>query len=76
VEGQRKEYLAQLANKKITKAEFEAKMKALRQEFESSLKYIKASFAKRLNACYDKYVRAMKEILTERQWKAFVDCYK
>jgi hypothetical protein len=76
VEGQRKEYLAQLANKKITKAEFEAKMKALRQDFESSLKYIKASFAKRLNACYDKYVRAMKEILTERQWKAFVDCYR
>ena len=76
VEGQRKEYAAQLANNKITKAEFEAKMKALRQDFESSLKYIKTSFAKRLNACYDKFVRAMKEILTERQWKAFVDCYK
>lgn len=76
VEGARKEYIAQLANKKITRAEFEAKMKALRQDFESSLKYIKQSFAKRLNACYDKFVRAMKEILTERQWKAFVSCYR
>jgi hypothetical protein len=75
-EAQRKEYLAQLANKKITKAEYEAKMKALKQEFENGLKYIKTTFAKRLNACYDKFIRAMKEILTERQWKAFVDCYK
>ena len=75
-EAQRKEYAAQLANKKITKAEYEAKMKALKQEFESGLKYIKSTFAKRLNACYEKFIRAMKEILTERQWKAFVDCYK
>jgi hypothetical protein len=75
-EGLRKEYAAQLKNKKITKAEYEAKMKALKQEFEKGLKYIKTTFAKRLNACYDKFVRAMKEILTERQWKAFVACYK
>jgi hypothetical protein len=75
-EGLRKEYAAQLKNQKITKAQYEAKMKALKQEFESGMKYIKSSFAKRLNACYDKFVRAMKEILTERQWKAFVECYK
>ena len=76
IENLRKEYLAQLRNGKITKAEFEAKMKALRAEFETGLKYIKNSFAKNLKNCYDKFIRAMKEILTERQWKAFVDCYR
>jgi len=76
VENSRKELIAQLKNGKITKAEFEQKMKALRADFEQSLKYIKASFAKTLKACYEKYMRANKEILTERQWKAFVDCYR
>lgn len=76
IENLRKEYLAQLKNGKITKAQFEAKMKELRSDFETSLKVIKASYAKRLNACYEKFMRALKEILTERQWKAFVDCYR
>jgi len=76
IENLRKEYLAQLKNGKITKAQFEAKMKNLRSDFETSLKAIKASYAKRLNACYEKFMRALKEILTERQWKAFVDCYR
>jgi molecular chaperone GrpE (heat shock protein) len=76
IENLRKEYAAQLKNGKITKAQFEAKMKELRSDFETSLKVIKASYAKRLNACYEKYMRALKEILTERQWKAFVDCYR
>ncbi len=76
IENSRKEYLAQLRNGVITKAQFEEKMKALRADFEQSLRYIKASFAKTLKACYEKFMRATKEILTERQWKAFVDCYR
>jgi hypothetical protein len=76
IENLRKEYAAQLKNGKITKAQFEAKMKELRSDFETSLKVIKASYAKRLNACYEKFMRALKEVLTERQWKAFVDCYR
>lgn len=76
VEAQRKEYVAQLKNGKITKAQFEAKMKELREDFHTSLRYIKASFAKTLKACYDKFVRNLKGTLTDRQWKAFVDCYR
>ena len=76
IENLRKEYLAQLKNGKITKAQFEAKMKDLKSDFETSLKVIKATYAKTLNACYEKFMRALKEVLTERQWKAFVDCYR
>lgn len=76
VEAARKDLVAQLRNGKITKAEFEAKMKALRQDFETSLRYIKASFAKNLKLCYDKFVRNLKGILSDRQWRAFVDCYR
>lgn len=76
IEVQRKEYLAQLNNGKITKAQFIAKMKDLRADFEKSLRAIKASYAKNLKMCYDKFVRGLKEILTDRQWKAFVDCYR
>lgn len=76
IEAQRKEYLAQLKNGKITKAQFEVKMKELRADFEKSLKYIKVSFAKNLKACYEKFARAMKEILTDKQWRAFVNCYR
>lgn len=76
IENARKEYLAQLNNGKITKAQFEAKMKDLRADFVQSLKGIKATYAKSLRVCFDKFMRGMKEILTERQWKAFVDCYR
>ncbi len=75
-ENLRKEYLAQLKNGKITKAQFEAKMKELRTKYENSLKEIKQTHAKNFNACYHKFMRAIKEILTEKQWKAFVHCYR
>lgn len=76
IENLRKEYLTQLNNGKITKAEFAAKMKDLRADFEQSLRDIKLSYAKSLKACYDKFIRGMKEILTDNQWKAFVSCYR
>jgi len=76
IENARKELLAQLRNGKITKAQFEEGMVKLRKEFETGLRYIKASYAKTLRACYYKFMSATKEILTERQWKAFVECYR
>lgn len=76
IESTRKEYISQLKNGKITKAQFEEKMKALRADYEKSMRAIKESFAKNLKGCYDKYMRGIKEILTERQWKAFADCYR
>lgn len=76
VEAARKEYITQLKGGKITRAQFEDKMAALRKDFHESLRYIKTSYAKNLKACYDKYMRGIKEILTERQWKAFVSCYR
>lgn len=75
-ENSRKELLAQLKNGKITKAQFEAKMKELRTKYENSLKEIKASYAKTLRACYERFIGAVKEILTEKQWRAFIDCYR
>ncbi len=76
IENSRKELVAQLANGKITKAQFAEGIAKLRKDFETSLRYIKASYAKTLRACYDKFLHATKEILTERQWKAFVECYR
>ena len=76
IENARKELLAQLRNGKITKAQFEDGMVKLRKEFETGLRYIKASYAKTLKACYYKFMSATKEILTPRQWKAFVECYR
>ncbi len=75
-ENARKELLAQLKNGKITKAQFEVKMKELRTKYENSLKEIKAAYAKTLRACYERFLGAVKEILTEKQWRAFIDCYR
>ncbi len=76
IENSRKELVTQLKNGKITKAQFEEGIAKLRKDFNDSLRYIKASFAKTLKACYDKFLHATKEILTEKQWKAFVECYR
>lgn len=76
IENARKDLLAQLKNGTITKTQFAEGIAKLRKEFETGLRYIKASYAKTLKACYYKFMSATKEILTERQWKAFVDCYR
>jgi hypothetical protein len=76
IEHSRKELSTRLKLGKITKAQFEQQMKELRTHFEIALRRIKLSYAKTLRACYERYMRANKEILTERQWKAFVDCYR
>jgi hypothetical protein len=76
IEHARQELVTHLRLGKITKAQFEQGIKELRADFVKSLRDIKASYAKTLKACYEKFLRATKEILTERQWKAFVDCYR
>ncbi len=76
IENGRKELVAQLKNGKITRAQFEKGIQELRADFIKSLRYIKESYAKTLKACYEKFLRASREILTDRQWKAFVDCYR
>lgn len=61
---------------RIDKETFEKGLKALRAEFNQVHKLLarKASIA--LKDCYHKMLRAMHSILSERQWKAFVACYR
>lgn len=76
IEGARKELVTKLRLGKITKAQFEQGIKELRADFMESLRKIKMSYAKTLKACYEKFLRASRAAMTERQWKAFVDCYR
>lgn len=76
IENIRKEWVAKLRKGDITEAQFKEKMGKLRNEFSEGLKRIKESYAKTLRACYEKFVRAIKLTLTERQWKAFIECYR
>jgi Spy/CpxP family protein refolding chaperone len=76
VEAARQDLVKKLRNNEITKAEFEKAMKSLRQRFQHALAEIKRSFAKDLKECHRKFLAHIKEILTERQWAAFVKCHK
>jgi hypothetical protein len=76
VEAARKELVKKYRNEEITKEEFQKGMKSLRERFNNALKNIKASYAKSLRACFEKFLGHLKEILSEKQWKAFLDCYK
>lgn len=76
VEAARKDLVKQYRNDEITKEEFQKGMKSLRERFNNALKNIKESYAKSLRVCFEKFLGHLKEILTERQWKAFLHCYK
>ena len=76
VEAARKDLVKKYRNNEITKEEFHKGMKNLRERFNQALKNIKESYAKSLRACFERFLGHLKEILTERQWKAFVNCYK
>lgn len=76
VEAARKELLKKYRNNEITKEEFIKGMKLLREKFQKALKAIKESYAKSLKACYEKFLAHLKTILSERQWKAFIDCLR
>jgi hypothetical protein len=76
IEAARKDLLVKLRTGQITKAQFEQGIKELRADFMESLRKIKMSYAKTLKACYDKFLRASRAAMTDRQWKAFVNCYR
>jgi hypothetical protein len=76
VENIRKEYLAKLKRGDITREKFAEKMQFLRKDFVESLRKIKQSNAANLKMCYDKFIRGIKATLSERQWKAFIECYR
>ena len=73
VEAARKDLIKQYRNDEITKEEFQKGMKSLRERFNNALKNIKASHAKSLRACFEKFLGHLKEIISEKQWKAFLN---
>lgn len=76
IENIRQEALAKLKRGDITKAQFEEKMQMLRKDFVESLRKIKMSYASNLRMCYEKFLRGIKATLTDRQWRAFMECYR
>lgn len=65
-----------LRNGRITKEEFEKHVKALRIEFKRAANQLAKSSRKALRNCYTKMLRGLHGILSERQWKAFINCYR
>ena len=67
-----------LKDGKITKAEYQARIERLRHAFEKELRelQLKDKVNEALKDCHAKFLRHLNGILTDRQWKAFVDCYK
>lgn len=65
-----------LANGRITKDQFNAKVKQLREELNKAKKEITMKARLALKDCYTKLLRRLHSILNERQWKAFVNCYR
>jgi hypothetical protein len=76
IENKRKEALAKLKRGDISKAQFEEKMQLLKKDFVESLRKIKMSYASNLRMCYEKFLKGIKSTLTDRQWKAFMECYR
>jgi hypothetical protein len=70
------ELVKALRNGRITKQQFEEKMKALRVEFHRAKAHLAEKARTALKSCYTHMLRSMHSILTERQWKAFVNCYR
>lgn len=67
-----------LRAEKITKTEYEQRMARLRHAFQKELRelQLKDKVNEALKDCHAKFLRHLNSILTDRQWKAFVDCYK
>ncbi|MEZ4805232.1 MAG: hypothetical protein R2852_07060 [Bacteroidia bacterium] len=65
-----------LRNGRITKAEFEKHVKVLRAEFKRAKYNLAVKSRAALKTCYIKMLRGMHGVLNDRQWKAFVNCYR
>ncbi len=61
---------------RITKEEFEAKVKSLRAEFQTLKNALAEKSRSALKECYTRLLRGLNQVMTERQWKAFVNCYR
>ncbi len=61
---------------RITKEEFEAKVKSLRTEFQTLKNALAEKSRAALKECYTRLLRGLNQVMTERQWKAFVNCYR
>ncbi|MES2617663.1 MAG: hypothetical protein V4613_07285 [Bacteroidota bacterium] len=72
----REELVKALRNGRITKQQFEAKMKELRKMFNADREALAKKGREALKGCYEKMLRGLNGVLTERQWKAFINCYK
>lgn len=76
--GKAQDLLAAFKAGKITKAQLEDKMKDLRVAFHKELraKHLAEKLDAAMANCYKEYLRKLHNILSERQWKAFVACHK
>lgn len=63
---------------KITKDEYEARIKRIRLAFSKELRelQLKEKLHEAFRNCYKTLLHDISGVLTERQWKAFVNCYK
>ena len=62
----------------ITKEEFREKVTELKAAFKKELRemHVKEKLDDSLKICLRKFFKALHETLSERQWNAFVECYK
>lgn len=63
-------------NGNITQKEFVNKVKELNRKFKQARFELAEKSRAALDNCYKKMLGALKDVLTDRQWKAFVDCYR
>lgn len=67
-----------LKDSTITRAEYKARINRIQQAFQKELHelQLREKLGDALKACHDKFLRALNGILSDRQWKAFVACYR
>jgi hypothetical protein len=73
-----KRIYAEFLNGNISKEKFTILVKELRDEFRKELKstHLKEKLYDTLKNCYRSLLKDLHAILTERQWKSFVECIK
>jgi hypothetical protein len=65
-------------NGSITREKFKTLVAELRIEFKKELRslHLKEKLDENFKACFRKFLVGLHPILSERQWNAFVTCYK
>ncbi len=72
------EILAQLKNGKITRAQANDRITALRKAFVADLRiaHLNEKLGMALRTCHIKFLRSLHDTLTTEQWRAFVACHR